>query len=158
MMRASPAPRFFYGWVVLGVATLANFATAPGQSFTVSLFLVPMLSDLGLSRTAISSVYSLASLTAAVGLPYIGRLVDRLGARLMMATVAACLGLASIALYAVNGIVPLYLAFTGIRTFGQGALALTATVVAAQWFVRRRGFAMGLVGLGFAARLAGVPP
>ncbi|MFQ5897279.1 MAG: MFS transporter [Candidatus Methylomirabilia bacterium] len=158
MIATTSAPRFFYGWVVLAMATLAYFATAPGQSFAISIFLVPMLSELGLSRTIVSSAYSLASLTASVGLPYIGRLVDRRGGRVMMAWIAGGLGLASMALSLVNGIVPLYLAFTGIRLLGQGALALTSTALVAQWFVRQRGFAMSIVSLGFAASTAVVPP
>ena len=35
-------PRFFYGWVMLGVAMLGMFASGPGQSHTFSVFVGPI--------------------------------------------------------------------------------------------------------------------
>jgi MFS family permease len=89
--------RLFYGWVVLAVAALGLFASGPGQSHIFSVFIAPISEDLGISRTAIASAYALATLVAALGLPYVGRLIDRFGARRVVLVVALLFGIAQVA-------------------------------------------------------------
>ena len=69
--------KFFYGWIILMAAGAGIFASGPGQSHTFSVFIGPISRDLGVGATAISSAYGLATLIAALGLPFVGRLVDR---------------------------------------------------------------------------------
>ena len=73
--------RFFYGWMMVVVAMAGYFASGPGQSHIFSVFILPLSTDLGLDQTQISFAYALATLAAAFGLPYIGRLIDRYGMR-----------------------------------------------------------------------------
>ena len=150
--------RFFYGWAMLGVAGLGLFASGPGQTYIFSVFLSPIGEDLGISRTSISSAYALASFVAALGLPYVGRLVDRHGVRPVMLAVAVLLGVTAMAFGTVTGIVTLALGFTALRFFGQGSLMLCSASLVAQWFARRRGFALSLMGLGFSLSVAVHPP
>jgi MFS family permease len=146
--------RLFYGWVVLGVATLVLFASGPGQSHTFSVFVGPISADLGISATAIASAYAFATLIAALGLPYMGRLVDRFGPRLMLIGVAALLGVACIGFGAAAGVITLSLGFMALRFLGQGSIMLGSTNLVAQWFSARRGFAMSILMLGFAGSIA----
>ncbi|MEM7024924.1 MAG: MFS transporter [Pseudomonadota bacterium] len=150
--------RFFYGWAMLGVAALGLFASGPGQTYIFSVFLSPIGEELGISRTSISSAYALASFVAALGLPYAGRLVDRYGVRPVMLAVAVLLGLTAMAFGSVTGMVTLALGFTALRFFGQGSLMLCSASLVAQWFARRRGFALSLMGLGFSLSVAVHPP
>ena len=85
---------FFYGWVILVSAILGMFASGPGQTYTVSVFLNPMLEELGWSRTLASGLYTAGSLTAAICVVAVGRMLDRYGARMMMAGVGIAFGLA----------------------------------------------------------------
>ena len=85
--------KFFYGWVILAASGTGIFASGPGQSHTFSVFICPISRDLGVGATAISSAYGLATLIAALGLPFVGRLVDRYGARKVMLAVVVTLGL-----------------------------------------------------------------
>lgn len=66
----------FYGWIVWVIATLGFVASSPGQSFSVSLFFDHFIADLGLTRTAVSALYSAGTLAAALSLTFIGRWVD----------------------------------------------------------------------------------
>jgi MFS family permease len=150
--------RVFYGWVMLGVAALAMFASGPGQSHIFSVFILPLGQDLGVSHTAVSSAYALATLVAAFGLPYVGRLVDRHGVRPVLLGVAVLFGLASMAFGAVAGIATLALGFAALRFLGQGSLMLCSANLVAQWFNRKRGFALSLMGLGFSLSMAAHPP
>ena len=152
------AARVFYGWVVLGVAVLTMFGTGPGQSHLIGLFFDPIARDLELSRTSIATAYGLATLFAAFLLPAMGRLVDRHGPARLLWLIALGLGLGCILFgFTANW---LYLAagFALLRFLGQGALMLNCSNMVSQWFERRRGFALGLMGLGFPISIALHPP
>jgi MFS family permease len=59
---------------------------------------------------------------------------------------------------AAGGIVTLALGFGALRFLAQGSLMMNCANLVAQWFSRKRGFAMGLMALGFAASMAVHPP
>jgi len=150
--------RAFYGWTILAVAGLGIFASGPGQSHTFSVFVGPIGEDLGLSKAAIAGAYGLATLAAAFLLPQMGKLVDRHGPRRMTTLIALLLGLACMAFGAAGGLATLALGFGALRFLGQGSLMMNCANLVAQWFSRKRGFAMGLMALGFAASMAVHPP
>ena len=88
--RRLPLPsRFpiYYGWVILPMASIAMLMSGPGQTFSFSVFVQPMRDELGLSQTAFASLYTAGSLTASGALILVGRLLDRLGARVMLTAV-----------------------------------------------------------------------
>ena len=150
--------RIFYGWLLVAAGVLILFASGPGQSHTFGVFLTYVADDLRLSHTEVSFAYGVATLAAAFGLPYAGRHVDGKGARRVLTVVSLLLGAAAIAFGFVNGLVVLALGFAAVRFLGQGCLFLCASNVIAQWFERRRGFALSLVWLGFSASVALHPP
>ena len=147
----------FYGWVVLGVATLGMVMTTPGQTLGVSVFLDPILLDLGAERGTVSLLYTLGTLAGAVALPFVGRALDRWGPRLLVTVVATGLALACLWMASVRGLTSLAIGFVLIRGLGQGALGLVSLHAITIWFVRRRGFAVGLAGVGMAAATAFFP-
>jgi len=150
--------RFYYGWVILVVAGAGIFASGAGQSHIFSVFIEPISRDLSIGKTEISSAYGLATLVAAFGLPFMGRLVDRHGARRIMTTVVILLGFACVAFGFAPGLVWLALGFGALRFLGQGSMMLNSTNIISHWFSRKRGFAMGLMLLGFAISMAIHPP
>ena len=149
---------FFYGWVMVVVAMAGYFASGPGQSHIFSVFILPLSNDLGLDQTEISSAYALATLAAAFGLPYIGRLIDRYGMRRVVLITTTLLGFAAIAFGQVQGLIMLCLLFGALRFLGQGTLMLSSANLVAQWFSAKRGFAASLMALGFSASVALHPP
>ena len=150
--------RFFYGWVMVVVAMAGYFASGPGQSHIFSVFILPLSTDLGLDQTEISLAYALATLAAAFGLPYIGKLIDRYGMRRVVLITTTLLGFAAIAFGRVQGLIMLGLLFGALRFLGQGTLMLSSSNLVAQWFSKKRGFAASLMALGFSASVALHPP
>jgi MFS family permease len=150
--------KFFFGWVMLGIGALGMFASGPGQSHTFSVFVGPIGKELGLSGTTIASAYGLATLVAALCLPLMGRMVDRHGARNVMTIISILLGCACFAFGAATGIIWLAIGFASLRFMAQGSLMMGCVAVVSQWFVEKRGFAMSLMGLGFALSMAVHPP
>ncbi len=150
--------RVFYGWAMLAVAGLGMFASGPGQSHNFSVFVGPVSRDLGISSATIASAYGLATLVAALCLPYVGRLVDRFGPRRVSLLVVTGLGFACAFFGAAANYLWLVVGFGLLRFLGQGALMLNCANLVAQWFDKKRGFALGLMALGFAASMAVHPP
>jgi MFS family permease len=148
----------YYGWAVVLVATLATFCSGPGQSFVFSVFVDPILADTGISRVYLSTLYAFGTAVSAAMVVLVARLVDRLGARLMLAVIALALGVACLGMSAAGGPLALFFGFAALRALGQGSLPVTATMLTSQWFVRRRGRAIAVVVLGIAASNALLPP
>ena len=140
---------FFYGWIILPVAAFALFMSGPGQTYTISIFVDPMIAELGWSRTIVSGLYTAGSLTAGAFMILAGRLLDRYGARIMLTAVAALFGLAALWMSQVNSQVELYLGLAALRALGQGAIGLFSTTLIATWFAEKRGktVAVGAAGM-----------
>ncbi|MBG94713.1 MAG: MFS transporter [Chloroflexi bacterium] len=149
---------FYYGWVVLVISATAMFASGPGQTYSVSIFLEPMRNDLGLGLTHIAGLYTLGSLCAAMTMFFVGRLLDRYGARVMLVSVSICFGLATVWMSNISSPIELLIGFALIRTLGQGSLSLIPTTLVSLWFVRLRGRAMAFHSLGSSFSQAIFPP
>ncbi|MDQ3360175.1 MAG: MFS transporter [Actinomycetota bacterium] len=148
----------FYGWAVVLVAAIATFCSGPGQSFVFSVFVDPILADTGISRVGLSTLYAFGTAVSAGMVVLVARLADRFGARVMLAVIALALGAACFGMSATAGPISLFLGFAALRALGQGSLPVTATVLTAQWFVKKRGRAVAVVVLGLAASNAVLPP
>ena len=137
----------FYGWVILLMGTLGMIMTSPGQTYAVSIFIEHFITDLGISRSWVSTLYTAGTLIGSFALPFIGRQIDRHGTRVMVVVIATLLGGACIYMGFVANAAMLALGFIAIRMLGQGSLSLVSQNVINQWWVRRRGTVMGLSGL-----------
>lgn len=137
----------YYGWIILLAGTLGLVLTSPGQTYAVSVFIEHFIVDLGLSRSLVSTLYTLGTLAGSLALPVVGRQIDRHGSRRMVAIITLLFGLACIYMGMVQNAIMLGLGFLAIRMLGQGSLSLVSQNVINQWWVRRRGLVMGLSGL-----------
>ncbi|HUF96056.1 MAG TPA: MFS transporter [Acidimicrobiia bacterium] len=148
---------FHYSWVVLAASMVGMAMTIPGQTVGVSVFLDPIITDLGVGRSAVSAVYMGGTVIGSLALPFVGRAIDRHGPRRSVILIAIAFGLACAFMGVGSGLLTLLVGFTLIRGLGQGALGLVSVHAINIWFVRRRGLAVGLAGIGFALATAVVP-
>ena len=139
---------FYYGWAILGVASLGMFIAGPGQTYAVSIFVDPIIAETGWSRTAVAGLFAAGSLTAAFVMPFVGFLLDKYGARLLLAAVGTLFGFAALWMSTVAFPLQLYVGFALIRTLGQGSLTMVPTTLVAIWFIRLRGRATSVTILG----------
>ena len=150
--------RPFYGWWIVGVAALVAFASGPGQSYGFSVFIDPLIEDTGFSRTEISALYAVGTGLSAFMVFLVGRLADRYGARVMLLVAAGGLGFACFGMAFAAGPIAFFFAFAALRALGQGSMPVNGTLLVAQWFVRYRGRAMAIMGIGGAVSNAVFPP
>jgi MFS family permease len=149
---AALAPRrggLFYGWWIVIIGCLLDAVKGGTFNSGFTLYFLPILTELQLSRAATSLPFSLAKLEAAVEGPLVGYLIDRLDPRVMLVLGTTLAGLGFI-LLAFTHSYGLFLAvFMGLLTLGFQAGFNHATMAAVNhWFLRRRGLAMAIVQTG----------
>lgn len=137
----------FYGWVILAAGSLGMILTSPGQTYSFSIFIEHFIADLGISRSLVSTLYTVGTLTASFALPMVGRQLDRRGGRVMVVVVTLLFGLATLYMGSVQNALMLGIGFVLMRMLGQGSLSLVCKTVMNQWWVRRRGLIMGISGM-----------
>ncbi len=137
----------YYGWVIAFVATLGMIMTSPGQTYIVSIFIEYFIEELAISRSVISTMYTGATLGGSFALPFVGRLIDRHGARRVVLVVCVAFGTACLYLGWVQNAIMLGAGFLAIRLLGQGSLGLVSMNVINQWWINRRGMLMGISGI-----------
>lgn len=137
--------RRFVGWRIAILATITAAMTGPGQTIGVSVFVDPLINDLDLTRSQVSTAYLIGTLLGALALPSVGRWVDRTGARRAMTMIGLAFGTALVAMSGVQGFVTLAAGFTVIRLLGQGSLFLVSKVSVMHWFQRKRGLVFGVM-------------
>lgn len=138
--------RGFYGWRMVVFASIALALTGPGQTAGLSVFVDPLITDLDITRTQLTTAYMIGTLVGALALPWIGRGMDRFGIRKAMVLIGLVFGGVLLALSLVSNLAGLTAGFVLLRMSGQGALSLAATAVVASWFWQKRGLALGIVG------------
>ncbi len=139
----SPA-RWYPGYSVLVVSTIAFVATAPGQTFVISQFNQALRAAFALSELRFNVAYAVATIAASLPLVWAGRLTDRFGPRTMVAVWAAAFALACMLLAASLNAAMLFVGLFALRFLGQGALALASQHALAMWFHRRLGRVHGI--------------
>lgn len=141
---APPRLRMYYGWVCVAAAALAMVATLPGRTMGLGLITEPLLRDTGLSRTTCGTINLWATLMGAGFGLGAGRLLDRVGARAVLATLVLLLGLVVLGMTRVTSVWGLFLAVTLTRGLGQSALSAASVALVGKWFDRRIGYAMAV--------------
>jgi MFS family permease len=136
--------RFYYGWVIVGIAALAMIGTLPGRTQGLGLITEPLLADLGISRVAYAQVNLFATLAGALFAFGVGSWIDRRGSRLVLTVLAFALGVVVLAMTRVSGAGALLVAVTLTRGLGQTALSIVSLAMVGKWFHARLTWAMGV--------------
>jgi OFA family oxalate/formate antiporter-like MFS transporter len=136
---------FYYGWWVAAAAAGIEFANAATAIGILTIFVNPMSQEFGWNRTEVAGATSLGAILGATLAPFSGRLVDRLGSRMVLAFGGTVVVLGCLYLSTAQALLGFYVAFTLCRIADQGLIKIGASVTAGKWFLRYRGRATGLV-------------
>jgi sugar phosphate permease len=146
-----PAKRkpIYYGWVIVIVGFLAHIASAFSISSTLSVFLKPLSADLGISRGTFSLIRSGEILIGAAAAPVVGTLMDRYGGRWLMAAGGLISGAGFICLGQARDFTQFMLVRWLLISPGDSLMgSIVVNVSIARWFVRMRGRALAIAGMG----------
>jgi MFS family permease len=143
---------FFYGWLIVAVV-FVSMGIGVNVRTAFSLLFPPILGEFGWERGVTAGAFSFGFVVSAVFSPLIGRLMDRAGPCLVMETGVALM--AAGLLLAPLTREPWHLYVTLGVLVGGGSVCLGysgQSLFLPNWFVRRRGLAMGVafagVGIG----------
>ena len=135
----------YAGWhVVAGCSVGTFFATLPLNTFGV--FLKPVSDHFGWSRASAASAFGTLTLVAALSAPWLGRLLDRFGARRV---ILPSLALSGAAVASLSLMTPslwhlrVVFAIIGAATMGASPIAYSRAIFG--WFDAHRGRALGLM-------------
>jgi len=135
----------FYGWFLLPIC-LSNITMTYGVMHAFSPIFVALLSEYGLNRAYLSGIFSLFMFVMFAGAVVAGPLLDRYGPRVVIPAGFCLMGLGLGGCGSVSSAPQLYF-FFGVVT-GLGACLggwVPSTMIIANWFVRNRGMAIGIV-------------
>jgi sugar phosphate permease len=152
-----PRLPFFYGWIILVCACSAGFARQGPAVATLSIFVEPMTTEFGWTRTALSGAVSLGGVMAALASPLIGPVLDRRGARLVLCTAVLLTGLCTMLLSLTQSLLAFYIFFCIARMNFAGPFELGIYGSLNSWFVERRAFVTSIANLAQMAGLVTVP-
>jgi MFS family permease len=141
--------RVFYGWWVVLTAAVGLFWGPPVTVFSFSVFFRPLMQDFHAGRAAVSLVYTLGGIAAAISALLAGRLVDRHGARRVILPATAMFGLLLLSVKLLSASLGQFCVFyvvSGLLMNCVGPVPYGSVV--SHWFDRRRGLALGLMMFG----------
>jgi MFS family permease len=145
-------PRLFYGWVIVATA-FVTMAIGVNARTAFSLLFPAILDEFGWSRGTIAGAFAVGLFASTLFAPFIGLLMDRFGPRVVfpcgIVLVSAGLALAT----GVRAPWQLHLTLGVLVAGGSVSVSYMGhSLFLPNWFVRRRGLAIGLafsgVGIG----------
>ena len=136
--------RLFFGWYIVAACFVVNFVVFGISVNTFTVYVKPIEADLGWSRGKISLAITLAALSMGAAAPFIGLLIDRIGAKVVMATGAGIIGVGSLLLAKTQSAAYFYIIYV-LAGVGQGAATIIPiSLVISNWFTVKRGRALGM--------------
>lgn len=118
--------------------------TFPGQTAGLSIFVDPLIVELGTSRTEIALCYLIGTFAGALAQPLIGRASDRWDVRYVMIVIAIVFAAVLFSMSFVTDLMGLTGGYIGVRMMSQGALSLAVATAVARAVSHHRGLALGL--------------
>lgn len=143
-----PRTRLYYGWIVLGTASLGTLASTGSAQVTLAGVQDYILNDTGWDRSTLALAVTIGTWIGGFLTPVFGRLADTKGPRIVMSVTAVLIG---ICFYQVAGASSIWhFGAAYIVSRGIGAPVLISVVprtIAVNFFLERRNLALGFVSM-----------
>ncbi|HEY51595.1 MAG TPA: MFS transporter [Dehalococcoidia bacterium] len=145
---ADSKSKIFHGYWILAISVFCLGLFSGSGVGVFSLFVTNLQTGFGWGRGEIMLAFTIYYLLTGLAAPVVGWLVDRYGVREVITSGSLLASLGFISLYALQGLWHLYTAyfFIGIGHSAIGQVSTSAMV--SNWFVRRRGTAIGIMSTG----------
>ncbi|MBN8905925.1 MAG: MFS transporter, partial [Rhodospirillales bacterium] len=149
--RLAPRLPFYYGWVIVGLA-FVTMAVSVSARTAFSLLLPPLIGEFGWDRGLTAGAFSFGFLVFALLSPYVGRAMDRHGPRAVIGTGVVVMTTGLLVAPAITQPWQLYATLGVLVGTGANLMSFTAqSLYLPNWFVRRRGMAIGIAFAGVGA-------
>lgn len=140
--------RIFYGWWIVAVSFVVLMFHAGAAFYSFSRFLPTLIEVFETSTSAIAGAASMYMLVAGLASPLVGKLTDRYSPRLVIVVGAAVAGGGLALLGVTTAVWQLYLLYIVVGIGMSAAGFVPVNVALSNWFVKRRGLAIGISNVG----------
>lgn len=138
------AGRPFYGWRIVLGGTAILFVSSGIGFYGHGAILDPLRAEYGWSKGVISAAITMYfAVSGFMGL-LLGRLIDRYGSRPILIFGAVTIGIGFLLLSRVTSLWQFFAVYLLMSIGWSGTSLIPVNTLLANWFIRRRGFAMGL--------------
>lgn len=145
VVKVKTGTRVFYGWWILIAGLLIQTYGSGSYQYGFGVYFKPISEEYGWTRAETAGAFSLDSMEGALGGPVIGPLIDKFGPRKMLVVGTVVLSGGMVLLSTINSLLTFYLVYVLIAIgFNTGFHWASQTAVA-NWFVRKRTIALGLL-------------
>ena len=136
--------KIFYGWYIVAMAFVANFMSTGTSFYLFNAILQPLCQTHGWTRTQVNLAMVMSTFFVYLSQAVYGTVVMRTGPRLLMLCGPLVAGAACIMVGRVSSL-PLFYLFFLILYLGSGSYGgVTANTAVSNWFMLKRGRALGL--------------
>jgi len=140
----NPRKVFFGWWMTLASGLLCLWGYAFG-AYGFSALFKPISQELGFSRTATSFAASITRFEGGLEAPLVGWLSDKYGPKVVMFFGIFIAGLGLVLMYWVNSLLSFYFIWALVFSTGINiSLGMPIDVAITNWFVKKRGTAIGI--------------
>ena len=137
---------FYYGWLILGMTSLATFAATGVSQVVLGGIQVYISEDTGWDANTMSYAATAGTWCSGLLAPLIGRLADRYGPRWLMPTGLLVAGVCFLLLSGVSSVWQFYAAYVVARAVSNPVLiGLVPRTAAVNFFRRRRNIVLALL-------------
>ncbi len=136
--------KLFYGWWIVLASFFFMFAGIGILVNCTGVFFSAVIQDLGFSRAGFGLYFTLAMLGAMAGSPILGKLIVKYNSQLIISICLIVAGLSFAAYSLCTQLWHFYIVAVLAGVFGAGTSTLPASILLTNWFVDKRGTAMGI--------------
>ncbi|MDY6824925.1 MAG: MFS transporter [Thermodesulfobacteriota bacterium] len=155
--RSNQKTLMYYGWHIVAVAFAANFMAVGTGLYAFNAFLEPVCQAREWSRTQVSIALMLGTPCGLLAQLVYGTLILRLGVKRLMVFGAVTAGLAFMLIFRATHLWQFYLLYM-LLYVGNGAYGgIVANAAVSNWFVKKRGKALGIATAGMTLSGAVLP-
>jgi MFS family permease len=150
-MKSTSPPRVFYGYYIIGACFIILFMLWGVVLNTFPIFFKPIAENMHWSRGALAIALLAGAVGTTFSAPVAGKLMDRFGVRSIMTVGALIIGGGLLAGSRMQHLWQLYIIFGFIGCGLMCASIIPCSFIISNWFVSRRGMAMGFAFSGTSA-------
>ncbi len=137
--------KIFYGWWIVAAGCFLNFAGIGIIMNTMGVFIKPVAESLGFTRGGFTLYFTIAALAMMIMAPVMGKLLERYDIRLIM-TICTTMMAASFALFSqCRTLTQFYVVAVFLGIGSAGSHIIPVSLMITNWFIDKRGLAMGIV-------------
>lgn len=142
--------KLFYGWYIVGACFFFSMIFAGSGFYSFSIFIKPIESEFGWSRSEISLTMSIYLVIGGIIGPVAGQMVQKFGPRKVMLFGAVSAGACFMAVSQTNSLWYFYTAYALLAVSVSCIGIIPISSLLSNWFEQKRGTAIGMSMVGIA--------